>query len=384
MTAIRQASRRHSKKPRQPKKDRHALNAVCPYFTMFPLEFPLRALRGGDPETVRVLDPFCGRGTTNYAARARGIESYGLDASPVAVAIARAKLAVTSKQSVLDLVDTILEEDASVRVPRGAFWRAAFHRNTLRQICLLREGLMARRSEEAVLLRAVILGCLHGPLAKNLENTGYFSNQMPRTFASKPRYSVAYWDKHRMDAPLIDVRAPIRRKLERLFPGIIQSKAVPGWVRKGDSTHASSYDGVPAGITHVVTSPPYYGLVTYVEDQWLRNWFLGGPSKIEYGSRSRLSHKSPEDFSKTLAKVWDHCGDKLTEDGKLVVRFGSIRSRDRDPRVIFEDSLEQSAHDWRIRYTRNVGTAWGGKRQADTMGAQSDPTQEFEFTVVRG
>lgn len=350
---------------------------------MFPLEFPLRVLRGEDPKAIRVLDPFCGRGTTNYAARSRGIESYGLDASPVAVAIARAKLAVTSQQSVLELVDTILEANADVAVPRGPFWRRAFHRDTLRQICQLREGLMKRRSDQAILLRAVMLGCLHGPRAKNLDNTGYFSNQMPRTFASKPRYSVAFWEKHQMEAPAIDVRAPIKRKVERLFPGIIQSKSAPGWIRKGDSTHASSYDDVPYGITHVVTSPPYYGLVTYVEDQWLRNWFLGGPSNIEYGSRSRLSHNSPEDFSQTLAKVWDHCGDKLADDGKLVVRFGSIRSRDRDARAIFVDSLEQSMHDWRIRYTRNVGTAWAGKRQADAMGAQSDPTHEFEFTVVR-
>ena len=39
------------------------LNAICPYFTMFPIDFPLSAL---DTHTAtRVLDPFCGRGTTS-------------------------------------------------------------------------------------------------------------------------------------------------------------------------------------------------------------------------------------------------------------------------------------------------------------------------------
>ena len=55
-----------------------AFNAICPYYTMFPLEYPLRILRkhtGGDSV---VLDPFCGRGTTIYAARMLGFESLGL------------------------------------------------------------------------------------------------------------------------------------------------------------------------------------------------------------------------------------------------------------------------------------------------------------------
>ena len=65
-----------------------ALNAICPYFTMFPLGFPLRILRERAARADWVLDPFCGRGTTNYAARVLGLPSLGVDSSPVAVAIA--------------------------------------------------------------------------------------------------------------------------------------------------------------------------------------------------------------------------------------------------------------------------------------------------------
>ena len=76
---------------------RHSLNAVCPYFTMFPLSFPLWALKHASPRAV-VLDPFCGRGTSNYAARYLGLRSYGIDTSPVAVAIAKAKLADATRR----------------------------------------------------------------------------------------------------------------------------------------------------------------------------------------------------------------------------------------------------------------------------------------------
>lgn len=70
----------------------HALNAICPYFTMFPLEFPLRILRRHRRARV-VLNPFCGRGTTLFAARIRGLRGVGIDTSPVAISISQAKLA---------------------------------------------------------------------------------------------------------------------------------------------------------------------------------------------------------------------------------------------------------------------------------------------------
>src|SRR5258708_33526372 len=70
-----------------------ALNAICPYFTMFPLEFPRRILARHARAGQRVLDPFCGRGTTNFAARLAGLESLGVDSSPVSGALTPAELA---------------------------------------------------------------------------------------------------------------------------------------------------------------------------------------------------------------------------------------------------------------------------------------------------
>lgn len=54
----------------------YALNAICPYFTMFPLEYPLRVLKKHRKDKPVVLDPFCGRGTTLFAARSLGLESW--------------------------------------------------------------------------------------------------------------------------------------------------------------------------------------------------------------------------------------------------------------------------------------------------------------------
>ena len=54
------------------------LNGVCPYYTVFPLTSPLGVLKQCAKRDQLVLDPYCGRGTTNFAARLLGIPSAGL------------------------------------------------------------------------------------------------------------------------------------------------------------------------------------------------------------------------------------------------------------------------------------------------------------------
>lgn len=165
------------------------LNAICPYYTMFPLSFPLgqlqRAKRGD-----WVLDPFCGRGTTNYAARLLGLPSIGIDSNPVAAAIAEAKMVGPSAREVLRACREILSSRARPReVPSGEFWRRCYHPRTLRELCVIREALLEDcRSASRKALRALMLGALHGPLMKG--KASYLSNQMPRTYAAKPAYAV--------------------------------------------------------------------------------------------------------------------------------------------------------------------------------------------------
>src|ERR1700749_618650 len=85
----------------------YAFNAICPYYTMFPLEFPLHLLRKHKAQYPTVYDPFCGRGTTIYAARKLGLRSYGLDTSPIAAAIAQAKLASVELEKVIALAQKL-------------------------------------------------------------------------------------------------------------------------------------------------------------------------------------------------------------------------------------------------------------------------------------
>src|SRR5436190_16668204 len=111
----------------------YAFNAICPYYTMFPLEYPLQMIRKHKANAPVVLDPFCGRGTTIYAARKLGMKSYGFDISPIAAAIARAKLASASLEDVIALGKKLVAKPAK-HVPETAFFNRAFSKATLREL----------------------------------------------------------------------------------------------------------------------------------------------------------------------------------------------------------------------------------------------------------
>ncbi len=363
----------------------YALNAICPYFTMFPLEYPVGILHKYKKAKPVILDPFCGRGTTLFAARKFGLTAWGIDSSPVAVAIAQAKLATSDTESTIQLARELIAKTEPVDIPDSDFFREAFHPETLREICALREGLLAftEDNDASVLLRAASLGCLHGPLAKDTQQSGYFSNQMPRTYASKPDYAVHFWRKNGLQAPWIEVINVLRRKLVRLADSQCKTDNSFSQVLRGDSQLPDSFDQIEADPSIVITSPPYYGMRTYVQDQWLRNWFLGGPSQIDYGSGIQLDHGGKATFAHSLGKVWENIGRSSADDLRMYVRFGIIPSAKVNAKEIFRNSLEASGIKWRLVSVRKAHSAHAGKRQADQMKATSTAAIEFDFHVQR-
>lgn len=368
-------------------KKENALNAICPYFTMFPLEYPNRVLKTHLKEKPVVLDPFCGRGTTLFSARQFGLSAWGIDSSPVAVAIAKAKLASCDIEAPLELAAKLISEVAPAEIPDTPFFSSAYHQSTLSDICSLREGLLGLDDETdaSSILRAAALGCLHGPLSKHIENAGYFSNQMPRTYASKPDYAVRFWKDRNLKAPKTDVLRVLRRKIERLA-GLEQTSPCPSsQVLHGDAQSETLFQSISVAPSIVITSPPYYGMRTYVQDQWLRNWFLGGPDSIDYSAGPQLDHGGQQVFAGSLGKVWKNIANSAqpSESLHMYVRFGIIPSAQVDAKKLFRASLEESGVDWRLVSTRSAKSADVGKRQADQMKAESAAAVEFDFHVER-
>jgi len=342
---------------------------------MFPLDFPLSVLRNRLPTDRLVLDPFCGRGTTNFAARLSGLRSVGIDSSPVAVAIAAAKVASSNSAAVVNATRNILRADvATDDPPSGDFWKRAYHRDTLRKLCVLREALLRDCSSDArVLLRAIVMGALHGPTA--VTRQAYFSNQCPRTFAPKPRYAIAYWKRECLKAPRVNVLEIIRLRAARFLARL--PKHNKSFAILGDSRSLDTMEGGKR-FDWIITSPPYYGMRTYISDQWLRNWFVGGPAHVDYQQGDQLDHGGPETFAADLAKVWRNAASVSKGNARLVCRFGGIRDRRADPLEIARESFRNSG--WRLMTARSAGTALDGRRQAKQFaGVQKVPRQEYDL-----
>lgn len=354
-----------------------ALNGICPYFTMFPLDFPLTILREHANAGDWVLDPFCGRGTTNYASRLLGLPSSGIDSSPVAAALSQAKLANATPGAIVRAARRILDEiPEPSELPASDFWEWAYHPETLAVLCRLREGLVRDcRSDARKALRAVILGGLHGPRPKTRQ--AYFSNQSPRTYAPKPRYAVNYWRSRELRPELVDVPALIAQRATWYYGG--EATKACGRVVRGDSRDDRTMRRAAAGaVRWVITSPPYYGLRTYLPDQWLRLWFLGGPSVVDYSARGQLGHASPESFAAQLGQVWRNAGEVCDHGARLVIRFGAINDRKVEPLGLLRQSLEDSG--WREDHVACAGSAAHGRRQALHFArTNASPLQEYDL-----
>lgn len=356
----------------------HPLNTIAPYYTMFRPEFPLAALEGA---SGWVLDPFCGRGTTNFAARVLGLPSVGVDASPIAVAIASAKLVTATSGDVVALARTLIEPHGeAVECPKGEFWDLAYHPSTLRELYALREGLShADSSDPAVIvLRAIVLGALHGPRGKSTQS--YFSNQMPRTYATKPAGAVRFWKARDMHPEYVSTLHVIERRARRVCTGA--PPATPGTIIHGDSRSVK----LPRGLgqfSHVVTSPPYYGMRTYVTDQWLRNWFLGGPVEPDYAADRLLVTSSPDEFSRDLSLVWRNVAGHCAPGCRLTIRFGAVPSIPSDPEAVIVGSLLSADAGWCVLTITDAGTANAGRRQAQQFGfVRSRPITEIDVVAT--
>ena len=350
------------------------LNAICPYFTMFPLDFPLSVLARRISPSDWVLDPFSGRGTTNYAARLLGVRSIGIDSSPVAVALTEAKLVNTTPTAIMACMVKILKQSGPADVPQGEFWTRAFDSAVLQTICRIREALIEDcRSAARKALRAIVLGALHGP--RTVSVPSYLSNQCTRTYAPKPRYAVNFWRARKLAPPRVKVRELIRLRAERYYG---PQPSGEGIVLCGDSRDASTFRRLGGTRARwVVTSPPYYGMRTYIPDQWLRNWFLGGSSDVEYSNELQLAHRSPASFAQQLRSVWRNLARVVTPDARLIIRFGGITDRKASPLQILKDSFDDSP--WMLTTLRPAGSADLGKRQAIHFGTtQNTPKTEYD------
>lgn len=307
---------------------RNPLHSLCPYFAMFPEGFVREHVEKLSAEGDYVFDPFSGRGTTLLESLILNRRAAAMDINPVAYCVSAAKANVPPLERILSRVTTMekqyLNADRrsleSERRALPAFFRRAFYHTTLRQILFLRRELGWRNNREDRFITALVLGSLHG---ENDKSPSYFSNQMPRTISTKPRYSLKYWRERNLWPRKREVfRILLSRAVHRLSS---DAPLGSGLVRLGDARKAAeAFPELNEKINLIITSPPYLNVTNYEEDQWLRLWFLGCEPRPTYGKISKDDrHGGSEAYWDFLADVWMGVKPLLAYGARIVCRIGS-------------------------------------------------------------
>ncbi len=294
---------------------------------MFPESFAEKWIDQLTKPNDVVLDPFSGRGTTAFQALLMGRRAVASDINDVAYCLTKAKTSAPILSSLRRRI-TQLESNFDgrqwqhVTSKSDVFFKTAYENRTLQQLLYLRQELQWRRSRVDTMLAALVLGSLHGESDKS---SAYLSNQMPRTISTKPKYSVRFWRDRQLHPPSRDVfellrsRACFRYESEppkgRAFVFHTDMRLLPRLRRK-----------LPRQISCAITSPPYFDVTNFEEDQWLRLWFLGGPP---YPTTRRLAaddrHGTPDKYWSFIADMWRTLGALISKHGNVVIRLGTHR-----------------------------------------------------------
>ncbi len=306
---------------------RNRFHSLCPYFAMFPEMFVETWINRLTKRGQVVLDPFCGRGTTPFQSLLMGRRTIACDVNPVAFCITRAKTSGVTAAAVRRRI-TQLESEFTASDWNGVlrrqneFFRLAFSAGTLRQLLFLRSRLAWSQKATDCMVAALTLGSLHGESQKS---TSYLSNQMPRTISTKPGYSVRFWRAHGYKPPRRDLFQLLRDMVAFRF-----QSDLPG----GDAIVLNDdMRQLPSHLLrdnkrpkHVITSPPYFDVTNFEEDQWLRLWFLGGPA---YPTRGRVSrddrYVDAGKYWSFIADMWRMLGQVLARKANVVIRLGTGR-----------------------------------------------------------
>lgn len=307
---------------------RHRFHALCPYFAMFPETFAEKWIEELTKPDDLVLDPFCGRGTTGLSALLLERRAISSDVNNVAYCVTRAK---TSPPTLATLRRRIHQLEAgysskywkSKARQMPAFFHAAYAVSTLAQLLYLRSVLRWQKSSTDAMVGALVLGSLHG---ETKTSTAYFSNQMPRTISTKPTYSIKYWNKHRMFPPerdafeLLLARAKFRYQSGR-------PSGVALTLQSDIRDLPRKKHRFQGPIKCVITSPPYLDVTDFQEDQWLRLWFLGGPTAPRTGGRTNDDrHRSTDTYWRFICDTWRSLGAIVARNSNVVIRLGSRRT----------------------------------------------------------
>ena len=305
--------------------------AVGPYYAMFPLEFAFNVVREYSKPGQLVLDPFAGRASSVFAAATQEREGFGIEINPVGWVYAQAKLNPAPQDEVEKRLVTLINRSKQLNDDESPlreqlyelpeFFKMCYSQRVLSFLLTAREDLKWQTKRVDCTLMAFLLIALHGKLGEGL------SNQMQKTKAMGPNYSVRWWRDRKLKPPEIKIEEFLLKRIRWRYAKGRPTVTPQSKVELGDSTEIMPNlvekvnSGAQKRCSLLFTSAPYQGVTNYHEDQWLRLWLLNGPPKPQYVEEKHKGRfLAKESYRELIESVFKNISQLMNEDSTIYVR----------------------------------------------------------------
>ena len=240
-----------------------------------------------------VLDPFCGIGTVPLEADLLKRRALGVELNPYALVISRAKFDRRPLAEQVEWLRKVKLDLSAVdikSIPNSI--KQFYHEKTLRELFALKKKI---KEENRIFLLGCLLGISHG--------------HRPQYLSSVTGYIVPY--KHAKFKP--EYKPVIPRMIQKVYRTYSSPfpKDSSGEIIKADARFLPLKK---ESIDAVVSSPPYYSTIDYVDSNWLRLQLLGLDEEQKNLKEELIQHK----------RTYLHEMEKVGVELRRVLRPGAL------------------------------------------------------------
>ncbi|MBE0479865.1 MAG: hypothetical protein IBX68_02685 [Dehalococcoidia bacterium] len=295
----------------------HALHSLCSYPGKLKPAIAHHLVKIFTPERGRIMDPFAGVGTIPFEGALQGRMTFGLEISPAAFAIAKAKIQLHSLnrcKGVIKQLEAFLQDskpteselnDTRVFGYNGKLTEY-YHIDTLKEIILARRFFLSHPPSlpEEFFVLASLLHILHGNRPYALSRRSHpltpYRPSGPAEYRSLLRHLET------------KVARSLREDLPPDFqPGIMFFQdATAWWPREIDQLDA------------VITSPPFFDSTRFYLANWLRLWFCGWDTHDFEGRPSGFVDERQKMSFDVYVPILRQARERLRPGGVVVMHLG--------------------------------------------------------------